>query len=475
MNFKSVVAATALLASIAIPQQLLALKATGEGSVAIASSDPQTVKSTAERKAMADAVISAIKKLQGSINVPPEDPRILQLIKQRDSFLKSEPKIERDKSDSALYAVKITLDIDDTAFVEELGNVRLGALNNKTENLGSIVVFIDEAVKRDMLNASEVPLEERIDYKRDNSKSYKENTSKSSASSSASSMSIKDKSSASYSDKSSASGRASSEASYDDKYAARASSQAAVSGNGVGAYGRDDAAVAASSKGSAKQSASYAASSESKGAYSKDFQASASSASSKSSASSRNVNSQVNDKEEYHYSKTINTEVLKPQSSLNDAMKNELESALGKFGVTFEDGSGMLADFNKVSKKKYASYNEAMRNDGDNFKNFIRKKRPSASYIGIGTLEIGYNPSKDSTGDFRCGLNAGTISIIPLKTNAKLPGGSLKTIKKSDSTSEGCMNNIRIDSATELGAKIGSLIQKNARDKDLKAKQEMFD
>ena len=108
-------------------------------------------------------------------------------------------------------------------------------------------------------------------------------------------------------------------------------------------------------------------------------------------------------------------------------MKNELESALGKFGVTFEDGSGMLADFNKVSKKKYASYNEAMRNDGDNFKNFIRKKRPSASYIGIGTLEIGYNPSKDSTGDFRCGLNAGTISIIPLKTNAKLPGGSLKT------------------------------------------------
>jgi hypothetical protein len=196
MNFKSVVAATALLASIAIPQQLLALKATGEGSVAIASSDPQTVKSTAERKAMADAVISAIKKLQGSINVPPEDPRILQLIKQRDSFLKSEPKIERDKSDSALYAVKITLDIDDTAFVEELGNVRLGALNNKTENLGSIVVFIDEAVKRDMLNASEVPLEERIDYKRDNSKSYKENTSKSSASSSASSMSIKDKSSA---------------------------------------------------------------------------------------------------------------------------------------------------------------------------------------------------------------------------------------------------------------------------------------
>ncbi len=475
MNLKSVIAATALLASIAIPQQLLALKATGEGSVAITSSDPQTVKSTAEKKAMADAIVSAIKKLQGSVNVPPEDPRILQLIKQRDSFLKSEPKIERDKSDSAVYAVKVTLEIDDAAFVDELGNVRLGALNTKTENLGSIVVFIDEAIKRDMPNASEVPLEERIDYKRDNSKSYKENSSKSSASASASSMSIKDKSSASYSEKNSASGKASAEASYDDKYAARASSQAAVSGNGMGAYGRDDAAVAASSKGSAKQSASYAASSESKGAYSKDFQASASSSASKSSSSSRNVNSQVNDKEEYHYAKTINTEVLKPQSSLNDAMKNELEATLGRFGVKLEDGTGLLADFNKGSKKKYGSYNEAMKNDGDGFKNFIRKKRPEASYIGIGTLEIGYNPAKDSTGDYRCGLNAGTISIVPLKTNAKLPGGSLKTMKSSNSSSEGCMNNIRVESATELGGKIGALVQKNARDKDLKAKQEMFD
>lgn len=467
---KGLLGIAAVYATLICPQSAFALTAVGEGSVSIASSDPQSVKNIAEKKAIADAVVQAIAKVHGSLKVPADHPGVLQLIKQKDTFLKSPPKIERDRSDSALYAVKVTLEIDDAAFANELNDVGL-ALSDKTENLGSVIVFIDEAVKIDQASSSQVPMDEKIDYKRDNSSSYKENSSKNSASASASNMRVSDKASASFSAKSSASGKANAAASYDAKYAGSASSRAAISENGVSAYGRDDAAVAASQRGSARQSASYANSSEAKMAQSKNYQASASSSSNKNSSSSKNVKNNVTDKEEFHYARTVNIAALKPQSALNAAMQNELKATLGRFGVQFEDGSGLLADFEKTTKKRYSSYAEAMRSNGDNFKKFMRLKRPEASYIGIGTLEIGYNPEKDSVGDFRCGLNTGTISIAPLKSNIELPGGTLKTLKVSDASVEGCMNNVRVQAATELGAKIGSLVQKKAR----KKKQEVFD
>ncbi len=472
---KSLLGIAAVYATLICSQNAFAFTAVGIGSVPIASSDPQSVKNIAEKKAIADAVLQAVKKTLGSLKVPADHPGILQLTQQQDTFLKSSPKIERDRSDSATYAVKVTLEIDDAAFVDALRDVRLGALSNKTKNLGSVIVFIDEAVKIDQASSSQVPMDERIDYKRDNSSSYKENSSRNSASASASNMRVSDKASASFSAKNSASGKANAAASYDAKYAGSASSRAAISENGVSVYGRDDAAVAASQRGSARQSASYANSSEAKMAQSKNYQASASSSSNKNSSSSKNVKNNVTDKEEFHYARTVNIAALKPQSTLNDAMKNELKAILNRFGVQFEDGSGLLADFEKTTKKRYSSYAEAMRSNGDNFKKFMRLKRPEASYIGIGTLEIGYNPEKDNVGDFRCGLNTGTISIAPLKSNIELPGGTLKTLKVSDAGVEGCMNNVRVQAATELGAKIGSLIQKNARDKDLESKQEMFD
>jgi hypothetical protein len=467
MRLKGNLISVALCGALLLPKVVFALTATGEGSAPKNSSDSQSVRASAEKKATTDAVLQAIKKTLGSRKLTVDSSEVMDLVKARKAFLKSAPTFEIDRSDPSLYAVTATLDIDETKFSEELANVNLG-LSTNTGNLGRVVIFIYDTTVPNKPSASEIPMDVKIDHKRDNSKSYKENNAKNSASSSAASMSVSDKESASYSGKSSASGKANSEAAYDQKYAGKASSSAGISGSGGSAYAQDNASVSASSKGSAKQSASYANSQESKAAYDKNYQASASSATSKSASSSKSVNSQVNDKEEFHYSSTVNSAFFKPSNELNDDMKNQLSGTLKKFGVEMQDGTGVLEAFSKFSKLKvpYKNYPEAMQKDGINFKKFIKKQMPNVDYVGIGSLTTGYATAKDNVGDFRCGLNGSSISVSSLNGGSDLASGGLTPIKTSDDMdSEKCVGKVRIAAAEELGRIIGAAIEKEARKK----------
>jgi hypothetical protein len=359
--------------------------------------------------------------------------------------------------------VKVKLKINDTKFSEALNDAGLG-LDQKTQNAGSVVIFLDEVAKLDSASMDQIPVNETIHYSRDNSTAYNEKEAKSSALAKSSSFAMSNKEAASHSDKSSVAAKATSQASYDNKMAAKSSNSAALS-DGYGGYaaGRSSDSASASSKGSAKDSASFAAKSESKGAYSKDLRANGAQAKSSSSSYNKNINSKITDKEEFFYEKKIDVEALKPQSTMGDDMRKKLQGELKKFGVTLKADTGSLQEYNKQNKKVYKSYSEILHSpDSSKFLQFVQAGT-KADYIGSGVLEIGFDNAADSTGDFRCALNQGNIEIYALTNEEILASEGLSSFKQANSTKETCQNNVRSQSAIELGAIVGKSIQKTIR------------
>lgn len=437
----------------------------GKGEIAISASDPESVKGMAQKKALTNAILSAISNKLGS-DVPEGDPRVQKLINEVDIFIDNK-NFERDRdAPSSMYVTKAILKINDTKFAEALNDAQLG-LDTKTQNSGSVVVFLDEVVKLNSASMDQVPLNETMHYSRDNSTAYNEKENAKSASAKSSSFALSDKEAGYHADKSAVVAKASSEASYNDKMAAKSSSHAALSDGYSGyAAGRSNDAVSASSKGSAKDSASYAARSESKDAYAKDLKASGAQAKASSSSYNKNINSKVNDKEEFFYEKKIDVEALKPQATMGDDMRKKLQGELLKFGVTLKTDTGSLQEYNKQNKKDYKSYSEILHSpDRTKFLKSI-KMSTKADYIGAGVLEIGYDNAQDNTGDFRCALNQGNIEIYSLSTEDILSSEGLTSLKQANSTKETCQNNVRSQAATELGAIVGKSIQKKVRNQN---------
>lgn len=462
-NFMSIALCALLVAPLSV---LASTDAIGKGEIAISAGDPESVKGMAQNKALTKAIINAISDKFGQ-TVPENAPGISKLIEQVEVFLDASIEYERDRNaPSSMYVVKAKIKINDTKFSEALNDAGLG-LDQKTQNAGSVVIFLDEVAKLDSASMDQIPVNETVHYARDNSSTYNEKEAQKSASAKSSAFAISNKEAGYHSDKSAVAAKASSQASYDNKMAAKSSSSGALS-DGYGGYaaGKSSDSASASSRGSAKDSASYAARSESKDAYSKNLQASGAQAKSSSASYNKNINSKVNDKEEFSYEKKIDVEALKPQSTMGDDMRKGLQGELLKFGISMKVDMGSLQEYNKQNKKMYKSYSEILHSaDGSKFIQFV-KLSTKADYIGSGILEIGFDNAKDNTGDFRCALNQGNIEIYALSDEELLASNALSPFKQADATKETCQGKIRSQAALELGAIVGKSIQKKVRNQN---------
>jgi hypothetical protein len=453
----------ALCAALLAPSSIFAAnfnqKIIGIGD-AVIDGDVETVQTKALEKAKKNAVLTAMNRLLG-IQVSENDEmfatNINEIINQFSSFAEITKKTP--SREGANLKIELAVNIDEVAFRGLLKDLGVG-LNQKTREIGSIVIFFDESEKpydrpQDMFN-------EYIEYKRDNSKYAKSSSTASAASTSA--ISVKDKESASYSDKRAVSAKSSSEASYSGRQAFSGNESAAVSSGGDHAAGSRSVHSASSVNAHAKDSASYEASSSTKAAYSKDLDLKAASSSSKSS--SKSSSSTQMDKESFVYKKEYKE--IKEAPINSSYVKSELQKNLKQYGLEFIEAPGILAEFNKFNKSNkhpYKSYTEAINSsDSTKFRDFVKTKT-KADYMGIAYSQINYSlKADDTTGKFGCTTTQSNVNIFSLKDSKSLDSGSLEAVNQAAKTIELCKDNARFDMAKNLAQSIGLNIQKTIRD-----------
>lgn len=445
-------------------------KVSGKGT-AIIEGDTETTQNVAMENAKKNLVLSALNRLLGTQITESDEmftSHVPAILEQFDNFAEITSKTPTREGASLL--INLTANLDEVEFRSLLKDLGVG-LNQQARDVGSIVIFFDETEKpydqpQDMFN-------EYVNYKRDNSDIYKERNAASSAKSSASALSIKDKSSAAYSNKAALSAKSTSQAAYSNQATGKASSGYSGSSgysNGYGSAssagaGYSDTAVASSSKGAAKTSDSLKMASSSKGAYSSDYQKQSANASAASSKSSHNVDDIHMDKEEFTYKKEYREIKEAPVNS--GYVKAELQKILKQYGLEFIEGSGKLAEFNKIAKTKYSSYSAVTESaDASKFRDFV-KKTTNADFMGIAFSQINYSLKTDeTTGKYGCTTTQSSVNIFSLKDSKSLDSGALEAIKQSDPSIEGCKSNARFDMASSLGQTVGLGIQKTIRDKN---------
>lgn len=469
-KFLSLVVCTALVSPSCIFASNFTQKVSGKGS-AIIEGDTETTQNNAMVNAKTNLVLSAMNRLLGTKITESDEmfsSQIPAILEQFDNF--AEITAKAPSRDGASLIINLSANLDEVEFRSLLKDLGVG-LNQQARDVGSIVIFFDETEKpydqpQDMFN-------EYINYKRDNSDIYKERNAASSSKASASALSIKDKSSGAYSNKTALSAKSTKQAAYSDQYAGKASSGYSGSsgysneyGSGSsGGAGYSDMAVASSSKGSAKSTDSLKTASSTKSAFKNDYEKKAASASAASSKSSHNVDDIHMDKEEFTYKKEYREIKEAPVNS--GYVKAELQKILKQYGLEFIEGSGKLAEFNKMAKTKYASYSAVTESaDSSKFRDFVRKTT-NADFMGIAFSQINYSLKADeTTAKYGCTTTQSNVNIFSLKDSKSLDSGALEAIKQSDTSIEGCKSNARFDMASNLGQTVGLGIQKTIRDKN---------
>ena len=447
-KFLSLAVCTALFSPTYIIAANFNQKVSGKGA-AIIEGDVETTQNTAMVNAKKNLVLTALNRLLGT-NITESDEmfsaKIPTILEQFDNFAEITNKTP--SREGASLIISISANLDEVEFRSLLKDLGVG-LNQQTRDVGSIVIFFDETEKpydqpQDMFN-------EYVNYKRDNSTTYKEKNSASSAKASASALSVKDKASGSYSNQAAINSKSSNQAAYSNQYAGQAND------------GYSNAAVAASSKGAVKSSDSLKASSSSKGAYAIDYQKQTAKASASSSKSSGSINETHMDKEEFTYKKEYRIINEAPVNS--GYVKAELQKILKQYGLQFIEGSGKLAEFNKIHKTKYTSYTEISESaDSSKFNEFV-KKVTNADFMGIAYSQINYAlKADDTTGKYGCTTTQSSVNIFSLKDSKALDSGALEAIQQSNSNIEGCKSNARFDMALNLAQTVGIGIQKTIRD-----------
>lgn len=443
-------------------------KVSGKGA-AVIEGDVETTQNTAMVNAKKNLVLSALNRLLGTQITESDEMFVSQIpaiLEQFDNF--AEITAKNPTRDGASLIINLTANLDEVEFRSLLKDLGVG-LNQQARDVGSIVIFFDETEKpyeqpQDMFN-------EYVNYKRDNSDIYKERNSASSAKASASAVSVKDKSSGASSNQSALSAKSTSQAAYSNQASGKASngysgSSGYGSGYGSGSSqgaGYSDASVASSSKGAAKSSDSLKMASSTKSAFKNDYEKKAATANASSSKASHNVDDIHMDKEEFTYKKEYREIKEAPVNS--GYVKAELQKILKQYGLEFIEGSGKLAEFNKMSKTKYVSYSAVTESaDSSKFRDFV-KKTTNADFMGIAFSQINYSLKPDeTTGKYGCTTTQSSVNIFSLKDSKALDSGALESIEQSNTNIEGCKSNARFDMASNLGQTVGLGIQKTIRD-----------
>lgn len=454
MNTKNRFLSMAVCAALLSPAVLFSAnfnqKVSGKGSAMI-EADVETTQTVATENARKNLVLSAMNRLLGT-QISESDEmfaeQIPAILEQFDNF--AEITAKTPSRDGAMLTISLNANLDEVEFRSLLKDLGVG-LNQKTREMGSIVIFFDETEKpydrpKEMFN-------EYLEYKHDNTQSYKERYAASASESSSASASLRDKSSASYANKASASMSASAQGSYSDKYAAKA----------YDGYSGSSESVNASSQGSAKYSENAKASRSSSGGYKNNYQENANARSATSAKESASIDEKYSDKEHLVYKREYKE--IKEAPVQSGYVKSQLQKILKQYGLEFIDGSGKLAEYNKANKTKYKSYGEIMESaDSTKFKAFVQKTTRS-NYMGVAFSQINYSLQTDeTTGKYGCTTTQSNVNIFSLKDGKTLDSGAIEAVKQSDGSVEGCKSNARFDMATALGQTVGLGVQKSVRD-----------